>query len=360
MKISVKLNYLMLLLMLFMSAITAQPLPVFVEAREIGQGIAFNRMGACYLVTPAHVIDGSFFATVIAGLPAAPKGDGDVLMTFGYDLSLLRITGGVSNDCNFTFRSAGGLDSMLASTSIAHLLTVRSDGSVGRQPLGIADTGMIYIYVQPMPGDEPLMKGMSGSMLEASGKPLGMLMSVDPESGHGKVLRYDRLTETVAPFFRGKAAAPPSVDNRVVAGASAVTKANGAAVTRWTSPPLGADFRAKNLLDGQPESIWQARVKKFPVDIEIEMAAGKSMVLNAVELVSAGVIPRERTPRDYEIMVSNKVSGGWIPLTSGTLFTKDDATLVAFVPVRAKRLLVRFHSNWGDTEAVGLSEIRLR
>ncbi len=352
-------RFLVLLCVLYIPVtVFAKPLSAFIESEEVGQAILLNRMGSCYGITPAHVIDGGFFATVVGGLPSAPQGDADVLMTFGYDLALMRVTGGVEAHCVQGFKKAGNLDTVFAAATVAHLLTVRSDGSVAREQVTITDTGMLYVYVKPMPGGEPLMKGMSGSLLEVGDKPAGMLMSVHPETGNGKVLRYDRVTETIAPFFGNS---KRKTRDEVDPGAPLAKEPNLAvAVSNWSSPPLDSESRATNLLDGDSSTQWYARADGFPIDVEIKLSDDKAKVLNQVELVSGGVAPQGRVPKDFEIMVSTKSKGGWMSLSSGTLFTRDESTVVKFAPVRAKRLLLRIYSNWGDAEAIGLSEIRLQ
>ena len=54
--------------------VSAKPLSAFIESGQVGQALLLNRLGACYAITPEHVIDGGFFATVVAGLPDAPTG----------------------------------------------------------------------------------------------------------------------------------------------------------------------------------------------------------------------------------------------------------------------------------------------
>jgi hypothetical protein len=345
-------------LLLLPQLLWGKPLPAFMDSGEVGQAILLNRLGTCYAITPAHVIDGGFFATVIGGLPTAPQGDADVLMTFGYDLALLRVSGAVEGDCTEGYRRESSQDDLFAEATTGHLLTVRSDGSISRQQVSIVDTGMIHVQVKPMAGGEPLMKGMSGSLLEVRDRPAGLLMSVDPENGHGKVLRYDRVTETIAPFFGdSRSAAAQKIATRAAPAKSAI---EGLSVIRWSSPPLDGNSRAPNLLDGDPDTSWYAKPAGFPVDIEIRLSDGKSRVLGQVELVAGGVTPKQRLPRDFEVMVSNKEKGGWNPVGSATLFAADGGKTLQFAPVRGKRLLLRIHSNWGDSEAVGLGELRIQ
>lgn len=346
------------LLLLLPQLLWAKPLPAFVDAGEVGQAILLNRLGTCYGITPAHVIDGGFFASVTGGLPDAPQGDADVLMTFGYDLALLRVSGGIESECTEGYQRQQNQDALFAEATTGHLLTVRSDGSVSRQQVSIVDTGMIHVQVKPMAGGEPLMKGMSGSLLEVRDRPAGLLMSVDPENGHGKVLRYDRVTETIAPFFGNTGSA--AAQKAAARAAPAKAAIEGLAVIRWSGPPLDGNSRALNLLDGNPDTAWYTPPRDFPIDVEIQLSEGKSRVLRQVELVAGNVTPEQRLPRDFEVMVSTRDKGGWHPVGSATLFAADGGSILQFAPVRGRRLLLRIHSHWGDSEAVGLGELRIQ
>lgn len=338
--------------------VSAKPLSAFIESGQVGQALLLNRLGACYAITPEHVIDGGFFATVVAGLPDAPQGDADLLMTFGYDLALLRVSGGVEAKCNEGYHKVISLDATFSATSTGYLYSVRSDGSTGRQQVNIVDIGMLYVHVSPVAGGEPLMKGMSGSMLQIGDRVAGMLMSVDPANGHGKVLRYDRITETIAPFFgESGSAAAAAVTDKAPLPVAAIA---GVSVLRWTSKPLDESSRAHNILDGDVTTAWQARVEKYPVDVEIQLSTGKSMILTEVALIAGESVPPQRLPRDFELMVTTRDKGGWVAIANGTLFAKDGGKTVQFAPVRGKRLLLRIHSNWGDPEAVGFAELGIR
>ena len=340
----------------------AQPLSVHVMASEVGQGILLHRLGSCYAVTPAHVLKDELFASVVGGLSEAPRGDADVLMEFGYDLSIMRVSGGVTRYCDEPLRRTGDVSALLASASRGFIHTVRRDGSVARQEVALVDSDMLYLRVKPPAGGEPLAKGMSGSLVYVNDTPAGMLMSVEGETGTGRVLRYDRLTETVAPFFsRGGGATEerpeaPASDSPATAVPSVTAEA-----VNWSAAPLTPEHRASNVLDSNPQQVWLARLEGFPVDIEVRLSAGQSVALNGIRLVTAGIENRKQTPKDYELMVSSKAAGeNWLPLRSGTLFMRDEQTDIAFAPVKARRLLLRIHSNWGDTEAVGLAGLVIR
>lgn len=355
------------LLCLWASAALAQPKPVHVEAGEVGQGMLLQRLGSCYAVTPAHVLAGDPFASLTGGQAGAPRGDADVLMEFGYDLSLLRVTGAVTRSCGEQFGRAADVEALLSGATTGVVQTVDGSGAVARQEVILFDTGMLYIQVKPVMGGEPLMKGMSGSQLLVKGKVAGMLMSVDATSGAGKVLRYDRLTETIAPFFTGSGGRAAQAAASAPANPASREANLAREVSRWSASPVSAQFRVAHLLDGDSATVWLARTGDFPVDVELLLSSDATVVVSGLTLDTSGIENRAQTPRDYEIMVSSTAgngsdggSGDWVPVRSGTLFGRDEVTELRFAPLRARRLLLRLHSNWGDAEAVGLAGIVVR
>ena len=224
----------------------AQPLSVHVMASEVGQGILLHRLGSCYAVTPAHVLKDELFASVVGGLSEAPRGDADVLMEFGYDLSIMRVSGGVTRYCDEPLRRTGDVSALLAS------------GSVARQEVALVDSDMLYLRVKPPAGGEPLAKGMSGSLVYVNDTPAGMLMSVEGETGTGRVLRYDRLTETVAPFFsRGGGATEERPEAPASDSPATAVPSVTAEVVNWSAAPLTPEHRASNVTAIRNRSGWR-------------------------------------------------------------------------------------------------------
>jgi hypothetical protein len=330
-----------------------KPLSAYIDSGGIGQAILVERLNSCYAITPAHVLDNAFFATLVGGLPSAPQGEADWLMTFGYDLALLRVNGRIQLDSKEPYHRVADMDNLYVDSTTASIVTVRPDGTQARQPVNIIDTGMLYFHVALPAGEEPLQKGMSGSMVVIKNDPAGLLMSVDSETGYGKVLRYDRMTETIAPFFQKSAMTRTDIEK------PALPAASGLSISSWSSPPAGANFRARNLVDGDPGSIWLAKAGVFPVDVEI-LIGEKNRIFNQIELIWGAISTPEKLPKDFEILVSSKEGGGWISLTSGTLFFKDKRENIQLAPTKVKLILLRIYSNWGSEEVVGLSEVIVR
>jgi len=333
------------------------PTQAYIRAGEHGQALLLNRLGECYAVTPAHVVGSDLFATLIGGEAGKPQGDGDLLQTFGYDLSILRVTGALAKQCGGALANVPVLDRLLSATSAANVTSVNEDGSISRRNVTLSDVGLIYLRLRPDSGSE-LFKGLSGSLVLVGDKPVGILMSLDAETGEGRALRFDRAIETLRPFFGlsgGAGVAAPDTPAPTAAGDGLQ-----ATIVSWSSPPLGAGYRASNLVDSQEKtSVWYATADSFPLELIIQLPGDKSHTLDALRLVGAGVEPGERLPRDFEVLIRSNVEGNWLPVSNGTYFKTETDKLVRFAPVRARQIMLRIYSHWGDGEAVGLSGIEI-
>lgn len=336
----------------------AVPQQAFISAGEHGQAVLLSRLNECYAVTPAHVIDGGFFATLVGGSSARPRGEADLLQVFGYDLAVLRVTGAITDDCRFDLGSSLALDRLLSSEGRGQIVSVSSDGSISRRNVRISDVGLVYLRVSPAGPQDQMFKGLSGSLLVLGDDPAGILMAVDPENGEGKVLRFDRAVETIRPFF-GLTSGTSGLELKAQKEPRASGEGNLAAqVESWSSPALSADHRMSNLIDGAgATTVWLARPDGFPIEIIVDLKGDAVQAIDRIVLVGEGVEPRERLPRDFEVLVSSRKEGGWMPVFSGTFFPSDSSRSVAFAPVRARRVMLRIYSHWGDAKGVGLSDL---
>ena len=359
-ELDMRLRALLLFMCLSASGVFAAegPAQAYIRSGEHGQALLLSRLGACYAVTPAHVMGGDLFATLVGASLAATQGDADLLQEFGYDLALLRTTGSVSDHCGGQLSDVPQLDSVLSRASSGIVSSVNADGSVTRRNVTINDVGLVNVRLRPSSEGDQLFKGLSGSLVLAGEQPIGILMTVEPDTGEGVALRYDRALETLRPFF----AAPGTTEiQHDLPKASATGQRAGLAaeVASWNSPPIDGAHRTANLVDVSDEpTVWLARAGQFPIEIVIALAGEMSHAVDAVRLVGEGVDPADRLPKDFELLV--KGGGGWISVGSYTYFKNDADQLVQFAPVRAREIMLRVYSNWGDPTAVGLSGLEIR
>jgi len=343
---------LLVLLTVLPAAGTAAPPPqAFVRTAEEGQALLFERLGECYAVTPAHVLGGELFASLTGGHSRRPQGDGDLLQTFGYDLAVLHVSGALARFCGGSPAIVTGLEDRLATSDRGVLASVNADGSITRRRVTLSDVDLLYLRVRPEQNRDQLFKGLSGSLLLVGDRPAGILMAVDADTGEGRVLRYDRALETLRPFFDAARSAA-----RTAPPPTATAAGPAPEVVSWNAPPLDADHRAANLVDGK-QTVWYAGTASFPVEVVLALPGDKAAVVQSVRLIGRGVTPVERLPRDFEILVSSRGDGHWLPVATGSYIRTEKEKTVRFAPVRVRRLMLRIYSNWGDPEAVGLAGI---
>lgn len=337
-------------------AVLASPPQAFVQAREQGQAFLMFRLGECYGVVPAHVMAGEFYASLVGNGAGTPHGDADLLQTFGYDLAVLRVTGGLAKDCGSFPVSVQNLDQFLAAAGAGQIVSVTADGGTARRNVTVRDVGLLNIRVAPATPDDELFKGLSGSVLKIGHRTVGILMAVDPESGEGRVLRQDRVLETLRPFFglsgvspRGAELPPerPSPANQFIDG-----------IVEWSVPPLTPEHRVERLLE---DGVWYGDLSsaRFPVTLVLALSGAQARAISGVILLSDQVEPSTRKVRDVEVLTRLSESAGWMPVITGTQFESETEKHLRFAPVRARQLMLRFYSNWGDDAAVGLSGLRI-
>lgn len=177
-----------------------RPAQAFINAGELGQALLLGRRGECYAITPAHVIGDSKFSTLLGGAGKL-KGEGDLVQTFGYDLSLLHVSGNLANQCGGSPDKTMALDELLSTYTNATISTILDDGSISRLNVTINDVGLIYLRVRIVNEIDEICKGFSGSLLLINNNPVGIILSVESKTGEARVLRYDRAIETIRPFF---------------------------------------------------------------------------------------------------------------------------------------------------------------
>lgn len=318
----------------------AFPPQAFVQAEERGQALLFTRLNNCYGVTPAHVMGSDFFASLMGTGKNRPVGDADFLQKFGYDLSILYVSGSLSQHCGNNITDIPNLDDLLNGATRAVVSSVNDGGELTRQTQTVIDKGLIYFRVRPESPSDRLYQGMSGSLVIVNEQAAGILQSVDAETGEGKVLRLDRALETVRPFFR-------SNDNNtetIPISVAQPTISSKIEVIEWSEPPSSAEHRASLLVD-KNEGYWRAGAK-FPQSISLKTIGDELVSMTSIELHADSISAKEELVKDVEILGS--LDGErWNSIGSGT-FVKSRASLtIRFSPVKYRFFRVKVYSNWG-------------
>lgn len=331
-----------------LSAVAGELNQVFIEGNDIGQGFTVKRLNQCYFISPLHVVDGSFFLTLKGSDNQRSLGDGQPLQPFGYDLSVGHVSGALSEQCGLEFNSLSVEQTDIERAKTVVVATVNTDGLISRMPAVIEETGLIYLSAKTLSEDKPFYKGMSGSMVYANGQIVGMLQSVDNATGFGQVLRFDRLLETVGPFFTTsnttnitKPQPPAKIDSLPYQ------------LSAWNLPPTSNELSPQLITDGNPDTYYSVSLQSGYLELDFTFAAQQD--IQSVKLV----LPEEAGVKDFEILSSRRESGkrGWISVKSGTVLPKETEVIVQLGKVNARRLKLKIHSSWNDNGLIKLSDI---
>ncbi|WP_351189417.1 discoidin domain-containing protein [Shewanella sp. TB4-MNA-CIBAN-0142] len=327
---------------------------VYVTAGEVGQGFLLNRLDQCYLVTPKHVIGDEFFATLISGTHLRSLGEAEPIQTFGYDLSILSVMGAAEKECQTNINQFGVIEVLLQNATQLTISSINADGSRSLIPVTLTDKGLIHLRVNPVSSDVQLYKGLSGSLAFINDIPVGMLQSIDADTGEGILLRQDRIIETILPFFQSSSAIlqKPKL-NRTTESPTALINLS---VENWSQQALNNDSRIANLIDGNLDTSWRVPPTGFPLSVEFSTGGKTKLIKNLI--LSNNSDDKLTFIKDFEILASRKSAGkrGWTSIYSGTWINNKNSKKIEIPPIKAKRLMLLVHTHWGSTSEISLSE----
>lgn len=321
--------------------------PAFVRGNEDGQGFLMTRLGACFLVTAAHVLAGGRSASLAGASSPVVLGSGMLLASDeAQDVAVMEVKGALAELCGVDF-IRGASDDSINRQSAAVLSHVFEDGSVGREDFTVVDVGPTHIRIRRSDAGKSPMQRLSGSIVSVADRPAGMFLSVDPRNGDGRLLRYDELMATVRRLLETR---PPSSpvqaasasgrgDSRNLADARA-----GAHVLAWSTAPVKPELDALNLLKGSGSDFWESQLSQGPVTVDVELAGGQITTISDVELEQGGA-PAEVLVKDYEVLVS--ADGLSWPLVGGGAFVEGQSiSVLTFPPRRARFIRLRLLSSF--------------
>lgn len=334
---------------------------VHVNASEVGQGFLLKRLDNCYLITPNHVLGDSFFSNIIAGTKTRPYGEAQTIQSFGYDVALSSVRGAVQSSCLTSIQRFGGLDSILNNVKRVNVASVNVDGSKSLIAAELTDLDLIHFYLSPINEKDEFYKGMSGSVVFDEETPLGMLQSIDMTTGKAKVLRFDRLIETIRPFFASGFGKNSSQSKRGESETQMMaqdvnTSSIPYSITEWNHHPIDNSLRVGHLNDGSVDTRWAVAPQKNKV--ELTLTFEKMQLINQATLI-AHADDKMSMPKDFEIFANRRSKGkrGWVAIKSATWLNLDERMDLKLPPTKAKRLKIVFRSSWGDGSRLEFSEL---
>ncbi|WP_076011056.1 hypothetical protein [Alteromonas abrolhosensis] len=343
-----KLSYITLLFLSFISSGYANNFTqVFIEGDDIGQGFLVKRLNLCYFISPLHVIENSVFLTVKGSDELRSLGDGQMLQPFGYDLSVGHVSGSLANQCGVDYNAISVKQSDIEKAKSVIVSTVNSDGLPSNMSATIQETGLIYLTIKPQAKERTFFKGMSGSLVFSGGVPVGMLQSIDNKTGLGKVLRMDRLFETVSPFF-----STDGGDTQVNEVAPTKGSNLNFIVTYWNMPPTVSQKSIKLINDGDTSTYYETTLNGDIAEIDFTLSD-----YNHIEGLKLS-LPNDSGIKDIEVLTSKKSEGkrGWISTASSTILPNQSEVVIELGSIKARRLKVKFYSSWNKNGLIKISE----
>ncbi|MCH8493931.1 MAG: discoidin domain-containing protein [Idiomarina sp.] len=352
------LNYFIAILFVcFSLRVLAQPVTqVYVESNESGQGFLVKRLDQCYLITPHHVVGDFIQANVISSTNIRSRGEAYLLQTFGYDLAIMNLTGNITRDCGANLSQIPPQVPSLGNASRLSISSISADGSRYITPVSMTSQDLVWLHVQPESIDDLLFQGMSGSLVFLGTTIVGVLMSVDSNSGFGRVLRIDRTIETILPFFQvGTASSRPSPLLK-----QSESRQSVAALTpvSWSHQPANL-MSVLNMVDDDKSTFWSYLADSNPVTIEFSLGDSVSDIEGLILENYTG--NPESFIRDFEIYVTRTATGrrGWNQVYSGTWIRGEEIKQISISPSQARRVMIKIRSDWGGQDGIAISIVKV-
>ena len=332
-------------------------------ALEIGQAFLAHYGPQCYAIMPTHVVhEAARPALLREGVPPL-LGETHEAADLGGDVGVAKVSGAIANQCGSgALTVQRSIDRLVQQGRLGTLRSVNGDGTIAQLAVAIVDDdGRGTLRVQPTHPDNPIRKGLSGSLLMIDGVMAGMLLSVHARSGIGTVARIDSLMAKVDAHLMENTTATAS--NPSPAKARSGTKAKASLnpqVVAWSSLPVDDSRRAANLTAGDEGLFWASQPSSWPVTIDLQAGDGV-VVISSVVLDGRGVADAGQLPAQVEVYIN--LSGeprGWRSVTSEKLTYKDGVSQVRFAPLRARLVRLNFSGTFDGGKVIALRRVELR
>lgn len=327
-------------------------------ALEIGQAFLAHYGPQCYAIMPTHVVhEAARPALLREGLPAL-LGETHEAADLGGDVGVAKVSGAIANQCGSgALTVQRSIDRLVQQGRLGTLRSVNGDGTIAQLAVAIVDDdGRGTLRVQPTHPDNPIRKGLSGSLLMIDGVMAGMLLSVDARYGIGKVARIDSLMAKVDAHLMGQPTKAASVRP---ANVKSPKSGLSPRVVGWNTLPLDDSRRAPNLTAADKSLGWASQASSWPATIDLQAGDGV-VVVSGVTLDGHGIDPGQ-LPGQVEIFVN--VSGeprGWRSVTSEKPAYADGVAQIRFAPLRARLVRLNFTGTGNGGKLIALRRVELR
>lgn len=323
------------------SSVAAQPVRIE-TASQVGHGYMVAEGGLCWVLLPRHVAGEARRATAFTPEPVLT---GQVFLQTpfweGMDLAVGRLRGEAEARCTArlsAFEGRAGVER----DGAAELVRVRGSGEVVRVPMRLLRTDYLTLEAEAAGGAE-VAAGDSGTVLEAGGRPVGMVVET-PDTRRAVALRAEEIAMNAGRFIGRRGASLARQTDPVAAeqpGGFAVGLVNA------SRPPASPEQGPENLLG---EGAYVAR-PGGALRMVFEVEGDESVPLVRVRLLADAEAARAEghaLPRDVRVEVDSSPGGGrWRPFRTGT-GGPDGVTDLRRAPTLARRVAVTVTSAWSD------------
>lgn len=322
---------------------------------EEGQAIVFHWQGVCFAVTPKHVMaGGGDFASLTQRAPDLRTAEATTIRTFGEDLALVSVQGGVAKGCGETFAVAADVAHLVAgSGGKASMRQVFANGDTAFRPVRVVSSDTTELLLEEE-GGWTISPGDSGSSVMIGDEVVGI---VQDQGGPGKpatALRWDYATRLIDWELSRSAAAPKAAAKPDAHIARvAIEAVNTRTADERTS---SANLTAAPNADGE----WRAEVIEWPVDLIVSFQDG--LIHSVRALVFEGIRGNaDLHPRAVEIQRTRSAEGNrsWLPYSTVILDPAAADTIEFPGGMEARRLRIRIYNTWGKAPEVGLRRVKV-
>lgn len=309
-----------------------------------GHGLMIRSGGACYLLTPRHVVGESPAASVRGAAPAA-TGRAFVERPFweGMDLAIGVLRGALEARCELGLQALAG-ETRLERGGAGELVSLRPSGEVERRPMRVSDSGYLTLDAEfTRPGDE-VFEGISGSFLFIGARPAGMAVeALDQRSA--RFIRVEEIHAAAARWIGRRGAVFEAAAPEAPAGLEAQAPELAVKPER-AAPALSPAFAVGNALKDGPQAYVFAPQGPNRMAFRIEGEAAKSLTRAALLTDPEG---GHALPRAILIEVSSREDGGGAPrfFASGNM-GPDGRFDQKRSPVLARWIFVTISSAWSE------------
>ncbi|MAB49420.1 MAG: hypothetical protein CMC05_12395 [Flavobacteriaceae bacterium] len=175
--------------------------PLYVDGSEVGNGIGFNRLGESFVITPAHVVDGTTKSILITDeMKSISKAK--LVESYSNDIAILRVQN--KDNSYLPLKLDEKFESGISNASAGFVAYIDPLGIINYIHVSITSKDASSFTITPKIESQTFKKGMSGSpfyiMYDDTKVLAGLLMSIEENLSEALVFQFDDIIASVSSF----------------------------------------------------------------------------------------------------------------------------------------------------------------